>query len=126
MFFLILILIYIIFLASILAFFLWFFFTVAFPVAFKEISDSIRRAAQNYASPLLSREAHIVRKRKLQYVMQGNEVESTVTVYYLTLKFTDGSRKKFKISGKEYELLVEGDRGMLQTQGTWYKGFNRL
>ncbi len=39
---------------------------------------------------------------------------------------TDGSRKEFGVTGEEYGLLAEGDRGMLQSQGTWYKGFNRL
>jgi hypothetical protein len=87
------------------------------------ISNERRIATRNRASPLLSREAQIVGKR--QNVRGGSET-STTTSYYLTFEFTDGSRKEFGVTGEEYGLLAEGDRGMLQSQGTWYKGFNRL
>jgi hypothetical protein len=39
---------------------------------------------------------------------------STTTFYYLTFEFTDGSREEFGVTGEEYGLLAEGDRGMVQ------------
>jgi hypothetical protein len=97
------------------AFFSW--------VVFMAISHQMRINARNRASALLNREAVIVAKR--QDVSGGKET-STSTSYYLTFEFTDGSREEFGVTGEEYGLLAEGDRGMLQSQGTWYKGFNRL
>jgi hypothetical protein len=94
-----------------------------FWVVFTGISQEMRINARNRASTLLNREAVIVAKR--QKVRGGVEI-STTTSYYLTFEFTDGSREEFRVTGEEYGLLAEGDRGMLQSQGTWYKGFNRL
>ena len=99
------------------------FFAFFFWVVFIAISQQRRINAQNRASPLFNREAVIVGKR--QNVTGGSET-STSTYYYLTFEFTDGSREEFGVTDKEYGLLAEGDRGMLQSQGTWYKGFNRL
>jgi len=100
---------------SIIVFVAWGFITA--------ISNARRIAAHNRTLPLLSREARIVGRR--QDVSGGSET-STTTFYYLTFEFTNGSREEFRVTGEEYGLLAEGDRGMLQSQGTWYKGFNRL
>jgi archaellum component FlaG (FlaF/FlaG flagellin family) len=99
------------------------FFAFFFWVVFMAVSHQMRINAQNRASALLNREAVIVSKR--QNVSGGSET-STSTYYYLTFEFTDGSREEFRVTGEEYGLLAEGDRGTLQSQGTWYKGFNRL
>lgn len=85
----------------------------------------MRIAARNRASALLSREARLVGKR--QDVHGGGETRAMMSYYYYaTFEFTNGSREEFRITGEEYGLLAEGDRGMLQSQGTWYKGFNRF
>jgi len=99
------------------------FFALFLRLIFIAISHQMRINARNRASALLNREAVIVGKR--QDVSGGSET-STTTLYYLTFEFTDGSREEFWVTGEEYGLLTEGDRGMLQSQGTWYKGFNRL
>lgn len=99
------------------------FFALFFWVVFMAISHQMRINARNRTSALLNREAVIVGKR--QNVSGGSET-STTTFYYLTFEFTDGSREEFGVTGEEYGLLAEGDRGTLQSQGTWYKGFNRL
>jgi len=107
--------IFILFFVSIFAFILWGIFT--------GISNQRRIDARNRASPLLNREARLVGKR--QDVRGGGETSAT-TLYYLTFEFTSGNREEFWVTGEDYGLLIEGDRGMLQSQGTWYKGFNRL
>lgn len=98
------------------------FFALFFGAVFIGISNQMRINARNRASALLNREATIVGKRQ----NVGGGKTSTRTSYYLTFEFTDGSREEFGVTGEEYGLLAEGDKGMLQSQGTWYKGFNRL
>jgi hypothetical protein len=50
---------------------------------------------------------------------------STSTSYYITFQFESGDRMEFQVSGQEFGLLVEGDRGKLTFQGTRYLGFER-
>ena len=50
---------------------------------------------------------------------------STSTSYYATFQVESGDRMEFLINGREYGLLVEGDRGRLSFQGTRYLGFER-
>lgn len=50
---------------------------------------------------------------------------TTSTTYYVTFQVESGDRMEFHISGQEYGLLVEGDRGNLSFQGTRYLGFQR-
>lgn len=50
---------------------------------------------------------------------------STSTTYYVTFEFESGDRSEFRVSGKEFGLLAEGDFGILTFQGTRYLGFER-
>ncbi len=47
------------------------------------------------------------------------------TDYYTTFEDSFGNRMELKLSGEEYGLLVEGDMGTLEHQGTRYIGFQR-
>lgn len=47
------------------------------------------------------------------------------TWYYATFEFESGDRMEFALSGEEYGLLAEGDRGKLAFQGTRYLSFER-
>ncbi|QDX95871.1 DUF2500 domain-containing protein [Brevibacillus laterosporus] len=78
---------------------------------------------KNNNSPLENKQAHIISKR-LQ-VSGGSENHSTHTSYYVTFEFADGDRKEFQLTGPQYGLLVEGDRGIISYQGTRFKGFQR-
>ncbi|MFC4402554.1 DUF2500 domain-containing protein [Gracilibacillus xinjiangensis] len=49
----------------------------------------------------------------------------THTKYYVTFEFESGDRSEFHLSGKEYGLLSDEDRGTLSFQGTRYLGFER-
>jgi hypothetical protein len=99
------------------------FFIAIFAFIVWAIFNQMRIAARNRASALLSREARLVGKR--QDVHGGGETRARMS-YYATFEFTDGSREEFGVTGEEYGLLAEGDRGILQSQGTWYKGFERF
>lgn len=45
--------------------------------------------------------------------------------YYVTFQVESGDRIEFLLSGREYGMLSEGDRGRLSFQGTRYLGFER-
>ncbi|MGN1030708.1 MAG: DUF2500 domain-containing protein [Butyricicoccaceae bacterium] len=51
---------------------------------------------------------------------------STSTTYYVTFEVESGDRLEFHVSGREYGMLAEGDRGMLNFQGTRYLSFERI
>ncbi|QOS99612.1 DUF2500 domain-containing protein [Brevibacterium sp. JNUCC-42] len=78
---------------------------------------------KNNNSPLENKQAHIISKRT--QVSGGSENHSTHTSYYVTFEFPDGDRKEFQLTGPQYGLLVEGDRGIISYQGTRFKGFQR-
>ncbi|MFB7642128.1 DUF2500 domain-containing protein [Peribacillus butanolivorans] len=47
------------------------------------------------------------------------------TTYFTTFEFESGDRAEFRISGKEFGMLAEGDIGTLTFQGTRYIDFTR-
>ncbi len=77
------------------------------------------RFVANCLSPLLEREACVVKKRR-RWISNGT---TSTRVYYVTFKIIDGTHKTFKVSRKQYQKLLKGDNGRLLSQGTWYKGF---
>jgi hypothetical protein len=75
---------------------------------------------RNSASPLLNRKARVITKR--QHIV-GTEL--TVTEYFVTFEYMDGSRGEWQVRAEEYGLLAEKDEGTLKTQGSWFMGFDR-
>lgn len=51
---------------------------------------------------------------------------STSTRYYVTFEVESKDRMELSVSGPEYGMVVEGDRGKLSFQGTRYLGFERI
>lgn len=85
------------------------------------IIKTLGEQGRNQAAPVLSAEAHVVTKRA-EVRSRG---KSHATDYYATFGLDSGARVEFELSGEEYGLLAEGDRGELRYQGTWFLGFNR-
>ena len=50
---------------------------------------------------------------------------STSTTYYVTFEFINKERLELRLSGREYGLLAEGDRGILSFQGSRFIDFKR-
>ena len=48
------------------------------------------------------------------------------TSYYVTFQVDSGDRMELHMTGQEYGMLVEGDKGYLTFQGTRYLGFERV
>ena len=55
----------------------------------------------------------------------ANGHHHTSTTYYVTFQVESGDRMELHMSGQEYGMLVKGDEGMLNFQGTRYLGFER-
>lgn len=77
----------------------------------------------NASKPLIEQQARVVTKRQSTGGGGGNT--SVSTYYYVTFEREDGTRIEFSIAGTDYGLLVEGDQGVLRSQGSWFKGFSR-
>ncbi|WP_438449051.1 DUF2500 domain-containing protein [Gorillibacterium sp. sgz5001074] len=79
--------------------------------------------ARNNASPVLRRDATVVSKRTK--VWGGSGDSSASTSYFVTFEFDDRSRLELQLSGSEYGLIAEGDRGRLTNQGSRFNSFQR-
>lgn len=87
---------------------------------------------KNNHSPRLTVEANVVAKRTsvshhthANAGGQGHYI-STSTSYYATFQVESGDRMELHVTGAEYGMLAEGDRGRLTFQGTRYLGFDRM
>jgi len=85
----------------------------------------------NNTSEVIITEATVVSKR--EDISISNHVVGTTgavsrhtnTEYYVTFEKPDGNRIELKVAGKQYGLLVEGDVGLLNYQGTRFNSFKR-
>ena len=107
-------------------------FFVLFLVMFVTIlAKGIGTWHKNNQSPRLTVEAELVAKRMdvshhHHHAGAGSHHHvSTSTWYYLTFQVESGDRMEFSVSGAEYGMLIEGDRGRLSFQGTRYLDFER-
>ena len=90
---------------------------------------------KNNNSPRLTVSARIVAKRQNTTHnnqpnagdISGAHVFHTIssTSYYLTFQVDSGDRMELSVSGSEYGVLAEGDKGQLTFQGTRYLTFDR-
>ena len=85
---------------------------------------------KNNNSPRLTVPATVVAKRTNvshhnHTGTNGHHHHSTSTTYYVTFQVESGDRMELHLSGHEFGMLVEGDKGKLSFQGTRYLGFER-
>lgn len=83
---------------------------------------------KNNHSPRLTVPARIVSKRYTVNHSGGTDhmMHSTFHTYYVTFQVDSGDRMELRVSGQEYGMLAEGDRGQLTFQGTRYLSFERM
>jgi hypothetical protein len=79
------------------------------------------QVAADNRQPVLSVSAQVVTKRH----DTGGAGGISATSYYVGFELESGERKEFPVSGNEYGMLAEGDKGTLTYQGTRYQGFQR-
>lgn len=90
---------------------------------------------KNNNSPRLTVSARIVAKRQnTTHNHQPNAGDISgahgfhtisSTSYYVTFQVDSGDRMELSVSGSEYGVLAEGDKGQLTFQGTRYLTFDR-
>ena len=89
----------------------------------------IRQWNQNNHAPKLTVPATIVAKRtnvsRHHHGDAGHHHHHTSTSYYVTFQVESGDRMELRVTGQQYGLLIEGDRGRVSFQGTRYLGFER-
>ena len=89
---------------------------------------SITQWNKNNHSPRLTVPAVVVSRRtNVSHSHSGTNVHHhhTSTTYYVTFQVESGDRMELHMTGQEFGMLVEGDRGRLTFQGTRYLGFER-
>ena len=96
-------------------------FIVVFLFLLLLIVKGISVRHKNNNSPSLSVPVKIVAKRAHINVSQGD----SYTTYYVTFEVESGDRREFRVSCREYGHMVEGDQGILTSQGTRYISFDR-
>ncbi len=88
----------------------------------------VRQWNTNNQAPVLNVFATVVAKREeFSYHHHHNNMAMNTgsTSYYLTFEVESGDRMEFRVSGREYGMLVEQDFGTLKFQGTRFLGFER-
>ena len=106
----------------------WFMFALILGVFVVNLLRGIGQWNKNNHSPRLTVPAGVVAKRTnvSHHHRAGEHHHShTSTSYHVTFQFDSGDRIELNLSGMEYGMLVEGDRGELTFQGTRYLGFER-
>ena len=82
---------------------------------------------KNNHSPRLTVEARVVTKRQnISHHHSGDHMSTTSSRYFATFQVESGDRMELQMSGQDYGMLVEGDRGRLTFQGTRYLDFQRM
>ena len=107
--------------------FITLFFTVVIGLILFTIVKGLIEAVHNMGQPVIARPARIIGRRQATSVRGGmnHTMASSRTTYYLTFEFKDGHREEFPVPDRDFGLLVEGDAGVLHSQGTWFTGFDR-
>lgn len=96
------------------------------------LSQRVKQNHRNNNSPVLTVEAVVTSKRtdvsghRHNYAADNSMRHYTSsTWYYAAFQVESGDRIELEISGTEFGLLAEGDKGKLTFQGTRYLGFAR-
>ena len=106
-------------------------FVLAFGLFIVIAVKGIGQWSKNNNSPRLTVSATVVAKRtnvsrRRHSGLNEHHHHHTSTWYYVTFQVESGDRMELSMTGQEYGLLIEGDRGNLTFQGTRYLGFERV
>lgn len=101
-------------------------FILVFGIIIVTIVRGIGQWNKNNNSPRLTVPATVVSKRTNVSHHHHDHHTHHSTSYYVTFQVDSGDRMELHMSGQEYGMLVEGDKGNLSFQGTRYLGFERI
>ena len=107
-------------------------FIVVIGLIIVQAVKSVSQWHRNNQSPVLSVYASVVTKRSNtshhHHHNANNAAMShttTSTTYYVTFEVESGDRIELKMTGEQFGMIAEGDKGRLTFQGTRYLGFDR-
>lgn len=86
------------------------------------IIKGISTWSYNNSQPRTTANATVVTKRT---DTRGGGETRAYSIYYATFELETGERMEFQVKDEEYGQLVEGDKGIVEYQGTRYHSFNR-
>lgn len=101
-------------------------FVFVFGMIIMTFVKSFREEHKNNNSPRLTVSATVLAKRDQVSIHRHDHHRHTSTCYFVTFEVESGDRMELSLSGSEYGMLIEGDRGKLTFQGTRFLGFERV
>ena len=105
-------------------------FILVFGIFIVTIVRGIGQWNKNNNSPRLTALTTVVSKQSHtshhHHNTGGHHHTHHSTSYYVTFQVDSGDRMELHMTGQEYGMLVEGDKGYLTFQGTRYLGFERV
>ena len=101
-------------------------FILVFGIFLVTIVRGIGQWNKNNHSPRLTVPATVVSKRTNVSHHHNDHHTHHSTSYYVTFQVDSGDRMELHMTGQEYGMLVERDKGYLTFQGTRYLGFERI
>lgn len=103
------------------------FFIFIFGVIAWTFIKGIKQNMYNNKQPIIPVESKIVAKRyDVSHHHHGdNNTHHSSTSYYVTFEMSNGERMELLVPDKDFGMLVEGDEGTLQFQGTRFISFTR-
>ncbi|OCA85246.1 DUF2500 domain-containing protein [Pseudobacillus wudalianchiensis] len=107
-------------------------FVTIFIVIIVNLFKGLSQWIKNEESPRLSvpatakvKRTNVARHTHHNHHDNTAPLHSSSTTYFITFEFESGDRSEFRVSGKEYGMIAEGDVGTLTFQGTRYIEFTR-
>lgn len=102
-------------------------FILIFGFLFYRILTWLLEWHSNNNAEVIETRAKIVDKRQYSSVSGGFNDQPTSTSYthFVTFEFPNQERLELKVKHKEFGLLVVGDEGVLNYQGTRFNSFSR-
>ena len=105
-------------------------FFLVFGLIIFTIIKNIQVNMHNNKQPIIPVEAKIVTKRyNVSHHHHHNSDTmhhtSSNTSYYVTFEMSNGERMELQVPTSEFGMMVEGDQGTLQFQGTRFISFTR-
>lgn len=106
------------------------FFFIVFGLIIFSVIKNISVNMHNNKQPIIPVEAKIVTKRynvshRNHHHSNNMHHHSSSTSYYVTFEMSNGERMELMVPSYEFGMMVEGDNGTLQFQGTKFVSFIR-
>lgn len=103
-------------------------FFLVFGIIIYTIVKNIQVNMHNNKQPIVPVQVKVATKRSdVSHHHQGSDNMHTTssTNYYVTFEMTNGERMELQVPSGEFGMMVEGDQGTLQFQGTRFISFTR-